>query len=138
TACVRRNGWRLGPLDELGLELSDRIRRRAADLGGTNIPVLGLVRSSRLRALVQLRPALRPEAEDLVALARAGDLEVVFALRADAPVIPLEADRVVGDGEALGDSVRRLQGEGRVVCVIGGAFSSEGLRAADCGIGVHE
>ncbi|MDQ1499276.1 MAG: cation-transporting P-type ATPase, partial [Actinomycetota bacterium] len=32
---------------------------------------------------------------------------------------------------------RALQGEGRVVCVVGGAFSSAGLRAADCGIGVH-
>ncbi|MEW6475383.1 MAG: cation-transporting P-type ATPase [Actinomycetota bacterium] len=138
TATVRRNGWRMGPLDELNLELSDRTRRRAADLGGTGIPVLGLARGSRLRALVQLRPALRPEAEDLVALARAGNLEVAFALRSDTVTIPLEADRVVADGDALGDSVRRLQAEGRVVCLIGGAFSSEGLRAADCGIGVHE
>jgi cation-transporting P-type ATPase I len=138
TATVRRNGWRMGPLDDLNLELSDRTRRRAADLGGTGVPVLGLARGSWLRALVQLRPALRPEADDLVALARAGNLEVAFALRSDAPVIPLEADRVVADGDALGDSVRRLQGEGRVVCLVGGAFSSEGLRAADCGIGIHE
>ena len=138
TAVVRRNGWRIGPVEELNLELSERTRRRAADLGGTGLPVLGLARGSRLRALVQLRPALRPEAEDLVALARAGDLEVAFALRSDAPIIPLEADRVVADGDALGDSVRRLQGEGRVVCLVGGSFSSEGLRAADCGIGVHD
>ncbi|HYH51807.1 MAG TPA: hypothetical protein VEG38_19865, partial [Acidimicrobiia bacterium] len=138
TAIIRRNGWRMGPLDALNLELSDRTRRRAEELGGTGVPVLGLARGSRLRALVQLRPALRPEADDLVALARAGNLEVAFALRADAPIIPLEADRVVSDGDALGDSVRRLQGEGRVVCLIGGAYSSEGLRAADCGIGIHD
>src|SRR5581483_1410624 len=88
-APVRRNGWRLGPLDDLNLELSDRTRRRAEELGGRRIPVLGLARGSRLRALVQLRPALRPEADDLVALARAGDLDVAFALRSDAPSIPL-------------------------------------------------
>jgi cation-transporting P-type ATPase I len=138
TGIVRRNGWRMGPLEELNLDLSARTRRRAADLGGTGIPVLGLARRSRLRALVQLRPALRPEADDLVALARAANLEVAFALRADAPIIPLEADRVVADGDALGDSVRQLQSDGRVVCLVGGAFSSEGLRAADCGIGIHE
>ena len=138
TSLVRRDGWRLGPLGELNLDLSDRTRRRAEDLGGTGVPVLGLARGSRLGALIQLRPALRPEAEDLVALARSSDLEVVFALTADAPVIPLEADRVVAGGKALGDSVRRLQGEGHVVCLVGGPFSSEGLRASDCGIGIHE
>lgn len=138
TTVIRRDGWRLGPLDRLNLTLPDRMRQRAADLAGTGLPVLGLTRQSRLRALVQLRPALRPEAEDLVALARAGGVEVVFALGADAPVIPLEADRVVPDGHRLGDAVRRLQAEGHVVCVIGGAFSREGLLAADCGIGVHD
>ena len=138
TSIVRRDGWRLGPLEELNLDCSDRTRRRAVDLGRTGVPVLGLARGSRLRALIQLCPALRPEAEDLVALARSGVLEVVFALRSDAPVVPLEADRVVAGGGALGDSVRRLQGEGRVVCLVGGAFSSAGLRAADCGIGIPE
>lgn len=138
TRIVRRDGWHLGPLDRLDLDLSDRTRQRAAELAGTGLPVLGLARRSRLRALVQLRPALRPEAEDLVALARAADLDVAFALRVDAPVIPLEADRVLPDGDGLGDAVRRLQAEGRVVCVIGGANSREGLRAADCGIGVHD
>src|SRR5581483_10411649 len=138
TALVRRDGWRLGPLDRIDVDLSDRIRRRAAELGGTAVPVLGLARRGRLRALVQLRPALRPEADDLVALARAGSLDVAFALRSDAPSIPIEADRVVPDGDGLADAVRNLQREGRVVCLVGGASSSEGLRAADCGIGVHE
>jgi cation-transporting ATPase I len=137
TSVVRRDGWRLGPLEELNLELSERTHRRGTELGGTGVPVLGLARGSRLRALIQLRPALRPEAEDLVALARSGDLEVVFALRSEEPIVPLEADRVVAGGDALGDSVRRLQGEGRVVCLVGGAYSSEGLRASDCGIGIH-
>ena len=42
------------------------------------------------------------------------------------------------DGDDLADGVRGLQREGRVVCLVGGAFSSDGLRAADCGIGVHD
>ncbi len=138
TADAERDGWRLGPLDRLGVELTGRIRQRTAELAGPGVPVLGLARESGLRALVQLRPALRPEADDLVALARAGDLEVVFALRGDAPVIPLEADRVVPDGGGLAAGVRDLQAEGRVVCLVGGASSADGLRAADCGIGIHE
>src|SRR5581483_4049826 len=149
TADAERDGWRLGPLDRLGIEPTGRIRQRAAELAGPGVPVLGLARESgpgalggvprvQLRALVQLRPALRPEADDLVALARAGNLEVVFALRGDAPVIPLEADRVVPDGAGLAEAVRGLQGEGRVVCLVGGASSSDGLWAADCGIGIHE
>ncbi|HKN37578.1 MAG TPA: HAD-IC family P-type ATPase, partial [Acidimicrobiia bacterium] len=137
TADVRRDGWELAPVDRLGLDLSDRTLQRAADLAGPGVPVLGLGRGGGLRALVQLRPALRPEADDLVALARSGNLEVAFALRGDASVIPLEADRVVPDGDDLADGVRGLQREGRVVCLVGGAFSSDGLRAADCGIGVH-
>ncbi|HZQ80114.1 MAG TPA: HAD-IC family P-type ATPase [Acidimicrobiia bacterium] len=149
TADAERDGWRLGPLDRLGIEPTGRIRQRAAELAGPGVPVLGLARESgpgalggvprvQLRALVQLRPALWPEADDLVALARAGNLEVVFALRGDAPVIPLEADRVVPDGAGLAEAVRGLQGEGRVVCLVGGASSSDGLWAADCGIGIHE
>src|SRR5206468_7125828 len=96
-----------------------------------------LARGDGLRALVQLRPALRPEADDIVALARAGNLEVAIALRPDAPVIPLEADRVLPDGDDLGDAVRALQREGRVVCLVGGPDSAAGLAAADCGIGLH-
>src|SRR5205807_999118 len=91
TADVRRDGWELAPVDRLGLDLSDRTLQRAADLAGPGVPVLGLGRGGGLRALVQLRPALRPEADDLVALARSGNLEVAFALRGDASVIPLEA-----------------------------------------------
>jgi cation-transporting ATPase I len=138
TALVEREGWQLGPLDRLAVDMSDRTRQRAADLAGPGVPVLGLTRAGALRALVQLRPALRPEADDIVALARAANLEVTISLRPGTPVIPLEADRVVPDGGGLADAVRDLQREGRVVCLVGGAESSAGLAAADCGIGVHE
>lgn len=134
-ATVRRGGWRLGPLDRLRVEMSERTRERAAELGRHRAPVLGLARGGELVALVQTRPALRPEAEDLIALARAGGLEVAFALRPDAPHIPLEADRVVSDGEELGGAVRGLQMDGRVVCVVASGPPS-GLAAADCGIGI--
>lgn len=137
TAEVERDGWHLGPLDRLPVELSGRTRQRAAELAGPGVPVLGLARGGDLRALVQLRPALRPEADDIVALARAANLEVAIALRTEAPVIPLEADRVVPDGDELGAAVRDLQREGKVVCLVGGADSSPGLAAADCGIGLH-
>ena len=133
---ARRGGWRLGPLTRLRVEMSDRTRQRAADLGRHGAPVLGLARGRTLVALAQTRPLLRPEAEDLVALARAGGLEVAFALHPDTPAMPLEADRIVPDGDGLGDAVRSLQEEGRVVCVVAGA-PSPGLRAADCGIGLH-
>ena len=136
-ATIRRNGWRLGRLHRLRVDMSHRTRQRAVELGRHRAPVLGLARGSRLVALVQTRPVLRPEAEDLVALARAGNLELVFALHPDAPVIPLEADRVVTDDDSLGDSVRELQRLGRVVCVVAGPQGAPGLRAADCGIGVH-
>ena len=138
TAPVARDGWHLGPLDRLPLELSARTRQRATDLAGPGVPVLGLARGRSLRALVQMRPALRPEADDILALARAGNLEVVIAVGPETPVIPLEGDRVVPGGEVLGDAVRQLQRDGRVVCLIGGADSSAGLQAADCGIGIHE
>jgi cation-transporting ATPase I len=145
TATVDRDGWHLGPLDRVPLELSDRTRQRGVDLAGPGVPVLGLARGPDLRALVQLRPALRPEADDIVALARAGNLEVAIALPPDADgapgrhgAVPLEADRVVPDGDDLGDAVRALQREGRVVCLVGGDDSSAGLCAADCGIGIHE
>src|SRR5581483_2193032 len=38
----------------------------------------------------------------------------------------------------LADAVRGLQAEGRVVGLVGGASSSDGLWAADCGIGIHQ
>jgi len=133
TGVVRRGAWRLGPLGRLRVDLPQRTRARVAEVAAGDGSVLGLARGRELAAVVRTRPVLRPEGQDLLVLARRAGLEVVVAT--DAAEMPPEADRCISGGAGLTDAVRALQGDGRVVCVVGS--SPGGLAAADCAIGLR-
>ncbi|HEV7861613.1 MAG TPA: hypothetical protein VGR20_02895, partial [Acidimicrobiia bacterium] len=133
---IRRDGdWVLGPLEDLDVAVPDGMRRQAAQLGRLGAPVLGVVRGGRLAALVETRVALRPEAEDLVALARGAGLELLLVCDPTAAVVPVEADRTVSPGH-LTDEILALQSAGRVVAVVA-SDDRMALAAADCGIGLR-
>ena len=62
-------------------------------------------------------------------------LRIVIAADEPGALTGIEADEVVPAGAGLVDEVRRLQREGRVVCVVGTADAAA-LSVADCGIGL--
>ena len=131
TATRRRSGWALGPLRELGVEVSRSTLNQARRLASGRQPVLGLAYQGRLRAIFGTEPEVHPMAAPLLAEARAAGLDVVLA--GTAP--DLGACATVPGGRRTAASVRALQAEGRGVVLVSGS-SHAGLRAADIGIGV--
>ncbi|MEV4753951.1 cation-translocating P-type ATPase [Micromonospora sp. NPDC049559] len=126
------DGWRLGPLDRLGVGTGGaeaEIARLGAD-GGT---VLGLVERDVLVAVVRVDAEPAPGLEALPAAARRSGLRVVVATT-DGPGRYDFADRVIPGGDRLCSSVRELQDEGAMVMLV--SRSPAALGAADCGLGV--
>ncbi len=134
TATVRRGEWRLGPVDRLQVDLTERTGARVAELARGGGSVLGLARRRQLQAVVRVRPVMLPEGQDLLVVGHRAGLRVVVALSSEAGV-PAEADDCIPDGDHLAEGVRRLQAEGRVVCVVG--ISAGGLAVADCAVGIR-
>lgn len=116
------DGWSLGPLD-----------RAAATATGHRL--LALRRGDRVLAVVRAQACLDPEAEALLAAARHAGVRVVIAAHRPTAVAGLAADEIVPAGAGLADTVRRLQCEGQVVCVVAGE-NDPALAAADYGVGL--
>jgi cation-transporting P-type ATPase I len=134
TANRRRGGWTLGPLEVLGLEAPAGSKRLAARMAKRGV-ALALAHRGRLVALAGAEPALRPGAEDLLAMARRAGLEVVVTGDAG-PAARLHPDRVVRNGPGLPRAIRSLQRAGCVVLLVASG-SSPGLTAADVALGLR-
>jgi cation-transporting P-type ATPase I len=131
----RSRGWRLGPLDALGLEPPPGQRRAAARLRRRSHGLLGLARDGDLVALVSVQPSLRRGAEELVAAARRAGLEVAIAGARD-ELAQLQAKRVPSRGPGLTRAIRRLQRDGHVVALVASG-EAPALPAADLSLGLR-
>jgi cation-transporting ATPase I len=130
---VEAEGWRLGPIERLGLRgrTGARVRQRMQAAGA--VAVLGLARGTRLHALVAVGQEPARSGDALVAAARRAGTDLVFA-GGTPPGSPPTAARQVPGGMRLLGSVRQLQADGRVVLLV--SRQAQALGNADCGIGV--
>lgn len=132
----RRDGaWELAPLRGNDARLDAETVAIATSLRRDGAKVLGLCFDETVVALVQVVVALDPLASNLVAAGRAAGHLVAVADKRNALATRLGVDRVVPGGDRMIESVRALQADGRVVAFVSGS-AREGLRAADCGVGV--
>lgn len=130
---VRRGGWTLGTLEDIGVGMGETAGLPRPERGGR---MIGVARSGRLVGTVVLVPELDPLAEPLARLVRQQGLRLVVAGKSSGLGSPLEADELVAGGTRLAASVRALQGEGCGVMLVAGGSTNAALRAADVGVGV--
>ncbi len=135
---VGRSGWVLGSLDRLldsGVIIPRGARARARSLGVGSLGVLGLSHEGWLVGLIAVEAELDPLAIPLASLVkRRGYLLAVAGGRGIGA--RLGAERTLPGRGRLRSSVRSLQNEGRGVLLVSGEEAHDGLRVADCGIGV--
>src|SRR5207253_4239307 len=106
------------------------------ELEARGSPVLAVVHEDRLVGVLGTRAAPAPEVEDLLATAREAGLRFIIAAEDPDAFAGITRAEVVPDGSRLLATVRRLQGEGRVVAVVG-TGAEVALEAADCGIAIR-
>jgi cation-transporting ATPase I len=131
-----RDGTFLEPFGMCRLETPPEFARGAEELSAHGGLVCALGRGRELLALVELELVPRTGLEELVAAAHAAQMRVVVASNDEALLQDLAADDAIGEGEAAVRGIRRLQREGRGVCMVGTSSAGQALAASDCGIGV--
>jgi len=116
--------WSVGPLDA----------SRTQDLAA-GYRLMALRHGDVAVAVARARAVLDPDAESLIHAARKAEMRIVVAADAPLHIGGIDVDEVIPAGNGLVDEVRRLQREGRVVCVVDTADAAA-LAVADCGIGL--
>lgn len=132
----RRKTWTLTPLSRLDIPLANRHRKVGERLASRGMPVLGLVENDKLVALVETCSTGQMVVDDILALAKRMAIQVVLAAEDTATVSGFQAATVVRDDDLLPKTIRRLQRDGRVVCLIDW-FDHEALEFADLAIGIR-
>jgi cation-transporting ATPase I len=128
-------GYLLEPLGSTQLQPSAELGARASELGTHGGLVLALSRAGRVLALAEIEWIPQTGIEELVAAAHDAQMRVVIASNDESVLQGIAADDTILDAEGMQRGVRRLQREGRGVCVVA-TQSSPGLAAADLGIGL--
>ena len=135
---VSRAGWLLGRLDALidhGISLPRGARSVSRNMAVGRLGILGLSQRGRLLGLIAIEAELDPLAPRLASVVkRNGHLLVVAGSRGVGARIG--AARTVPGRSRLRASVRTLQSEGRGVLLVSGGDAHDGLKVADCGIGL--
>jgi len=131
----RRDSWSLGPPRMLGALMDDELDEQGARLARGGALVLGLSRAGEVAALVEINLIPRTGIGELIGAAHEAQMRVVIAAGDESVLHGLNADDVIPKGEGLRSGIRRLQREGRTVCLVG-TGSSPGLPIADVSIGL--
>jgi cation-transporting ATPase I len=126
----------LEPLGASLLELSPELAEQAGTLGAQGGLVLVLSRAGAAVALVEIEIVSRTGVDELMAAAHDAGMRVVVAAPSDAALEGLAADDTISAGEGMVRGIRRLQREGRGVCVVASSAAGQALAAADLGIGL--
>jgi len=129
------DGWSLGPAPLVRASLSPRLGEEHRRMSGHGGLVLALAHGVVAVALVEVRLITQTGIDELIAAAHAAQMSVVIASTDESVLQGLPADDTIGEGEGMRLGIRRLQREGRVVCVVG-TGNSPGLAVADVGIGL--
>ncbi len=131
------NGVTLEPFGVSKFEPSPELAQAAGALGTEGGLLLALRRNDEILGLVEIEIVSKTGVDELVAAAHDAGMRVVVAAGDDAVLQGLPADDLIPDGERMLLGVRRLQREGRGVCVVAASNATSALQAADCGIGME-
>jgi cation-transporting ATPase I len=131
------NGFVLEPFGASKAEPSAELAQAASALGTEGGLLLALRRDGEILGLVEIEIVSKTGVDELVTAAHDAGMRVVVAAADDAVLQGLPADDVIPDGDRMLLGVRRLQREGRGVCVVAASNATRALQAADCGIGMQ-
>ncbi|MEB2312678.1 MAG: cation-transporting P-type ATPase [Sorangiineae bacterium] len=134
-ASQRDGEWLLCPPPRAAAPLGDALEQAASDLAARGALVLALARAGVVVALAELEIVPQTGIDELVAAAHAAEMRVVIAGGDESTLNDSSADDVISGGAGIRGGIRRLQREGRAVCLVSRG-SSVGLACADCGIGL--
>ncbi|HEX6766764.1 MAG TPA: HAD-IC family P-type ATPase [Polyangiaceae bacterium] len=127
----------LEPFGSNKTEPSAELGEAAKALGTEGGLLLAIRRGDEILGLVEIEIVSKTGVDELVAAAHDAGMRVVVAASDDAVLQGLPADDLIPDGERMVLGVRRLQREGRGVCVVAASNATRALQAADCGIGME-
>ena len=124
------------PLGLCGAPLPQELEAEAGELGQHGGLAMAIGRGREIVALAEVELIPRTGIEEIVAAAHEAGMRVVVGSGDDSVLEGLAADDIISESEGLLRGLRRLQREGRAVCVVAGA-PDPALAAADCAIGIY-
>ncbi|HEX7670530.1 MAG TPA: HAD-IC family P-type ATPase, partial [Polyangiaceae bacterium] len=130
-----RGDFHLGPWKLAHTALPDELEEKARTLSKAGALVLALERGGDAIAVVEVTITARAGLDELVAAAHDAGMRVVMASSEDTILQAVSADDVIRDAEGILAGIRRLQREGRGVCLVA-TGDSPGLPIADLGVGL--
>lgn len=110
--------YTFGALGVLGCSVPDELARETSDLGRRGGLVVGIVRGGALVALAEVELIPQTGIDELISAAHEAEMRVVVAGTDESLLSGLPADDTIGGGEDLATGIRRLQREGRGVCLV--------------------
>ncbi|HXK18650.1 MAG TPA: hypothetical protein VNG33_12655, partial [Polyangiaceae bacterium] len=107
-----------GALGVLDCPVPEELSARASELGRRGGLVVGLIRNEALVALAEVELIPQTGIDELITAAHEAEMRVVVAGADESLLSGLPADDTIGGGEELARGIRRLQREGRGVCLV--------------------
>jgi cation-transporting ATPase I len=107
-----------GALGVLNCQVPEELSARGSELGRRGGLVVGLMRSDALVALAEVELIPQTGIDELISAAHEAEMRVVVAGSDESVLSGLPADDTIGGGEDLARGIRRLQREGRAVCLV--------------------
>jgi cation-transporting ATPase I len=133
---IKRAGdFTLAPLGVLDVAVPAELAVHTPGLSARGGLVFGLMHSGSLIAAAEVDLIPQTGIDELIAAAHEAQMRVVIASNNEAVLQGIAADDTIPEGDGFVRGIRRLQREGRTVCVVGTGASS-GMAAADCAIGL--
>lgn len=128
-------GYGLCPWKLSQAEIPEALEGIARSLAQEGALVLALEQEGRAIGAVEVAITPRIGVDELVAAAHDAGMRVVLASGDDSILHAVSADDVISTSEGIRAGIRRLQREGRGVCLVA-TGASAGLPLADLGIGL--
>lgn len=110
--------YTFGALGVLGCAVPAELGAGAAELGRRGGLVVGLLLQDELVALAEVELIPQTGIDELISAAHEAEMRVVVAGSDHGVLAGMSADDTIGGGEDLARGVRRLQREGRAVCLV--------------------
>ncbi len=127
--------WQLGPFGRSEATSDALLQKHAREREKQGGLVLALERAGRMVAAVEIQILAQTGVEELIDVAHDAEMRVVIASGSQEILQDLNADEVISESEGLLAGVRRLQREGKAVCLVAPSGAAE-LAAADCAVGL--
>lgn len=131
----RSRGWALGPPSLLDGTLGAALEEQGTLLARRGALVLGLSHEGAVVGLVEIRMIPQTGMDELISAAHEAQMRVVIASDDETILQSVPADDTIPEGDGLRIGIRRLQREGRTVCLVT-TGASRGIEAADCAVGL--